>query len=135
MGKISSVVYKGGLRTEATHLRSGRTILTDAPVDNNGKGEAFSPTDLVATALANCMITVMGIRARKEGFDLEGTSGEVVKVMTSSPRKIGGISIAIRLKSNCSEQMKKILEEVGQNCPVALSLHPDLEQNISFDWY
>jgi len=135
MGKTASVKYLGELRAEATHLKSGRTILTDAPTDNNGKGEAFSPTDLVATALANCMITVMGIRARKEGFDLEGTSAEVTKIMASSPRRIAEVGVLIKLKDNCSNDMKKVLEEIGLNCPVAKSLHPNLKQNISFEWY
>lgn len=134
MATISEVQYQGNLRTQAKHLRSGNTIINDAPTDNNGKGEAFSPTDMVATALATCMLTVMGIRAQKEGFDLEGASAEVSKEMASDPRRISKVKVAIKLKANCDSKMQKVLEGVGRNCPVAKSLHPDLEQEVSFEW-
>ncbi len=135
MVKMAKVEYKGGLRIKSTHLGSGNEIITDAPLDNNGKGEAFSPTDLVATALADCAITVMGIRAVQEGFDLEETWAEVEKIMASNPRRIQGIKIDIHLKSNCDAKMRKILEGIGLNCPVAKSLSPDLEQDLSFHWH
>lgn len=134
MGIISTIQYQGILRNRATHLKSGQEILTDAPTDNNGKGEAFSPTDLLATALASCALTVMGIRANKEGFDLEEAGAEVVKLMASEPRRVSGVEVRIKLKSNCSSKMQTILEGVGRNCPVAKSLAPDLEQNIKFEW-
>ena len=116
MGSISKVVYKGALRNEARHIKSGEVILNDAPIDNNGRGEAFSPTDMVATALATCALTVMGIRAQDEGFDLEDATAEVVKNMASDPRRIESIELRIRLKANCSEKMQKILE--GKSCAV-----------------
>jgi len=134
MGSISKVVYKGALRNEARHLKSGEVILNDAPLDNNGRGEAFSPTDMVATALATCALTVMGIRAQDEGFDLEDASAEVLKNMASDPRRIERIELRIRLKANCSEKMQKILEGIARNCPVAKSLDPQLKQEIQFDW-
>lgn len=134
MGKIAQVQYDGELRCRATHLRSGDEITTDAPIDNNGKGEAFSPTDLLATSLASCILTVMGIKARSLGFDLEDASAEVVKEMESNPRRIGTVAVKISLRQNCDEATKEILERVGQNCPVAQSLHPDLIQSISFEW-
>lgn len=134
MAKIAEVQYQGNLRTEAKHLASGNKITNDAPVDNKGKGEAFSPTDMVATALPTCMLTVMGIRAQKEGFDLEGASAEVSKEMASDPRRISKVIVHLRLKANCDSKMQKILEGVGRNCPVAKSLHPDLEQEVSFEW-
>ena len=135
MAKIAEVNYQGNLRTEAQHLRSGNKIINDAPLDNNGKGEAFSPTDTVCAALATCMLTVMGIRAQKEGFDLEDAIAEVSKEMASDPRRISKITVHIRLKSNCESKMRKILEGIGRNCPVSKSLHPDLEQEVSFKWF
>ena len=135
MGLISRIEYKGALRNEATHLKSGQQILTDAPTDNNGKGEAFSPTDLLATALASCALTVMGIRANKEGFDLEDARAEVIKVMASDPRRVAEVEIKIRLRANCSSKMQTILEGLGRNCPVAKSLEPSLVQTIHFDWH
>lgn len=126
--------YEGELRIASTHLRSGNELLTDAPVDNNGKGEAFSPTDLVATALLNCMITVMGIRAKEEGFDLEDCQGEVIKHMASQPRRIAMLEINIQLKANCDNRMQRILEGIAKNCPVAKSLSPDLKQIVSIVW-
>lgn len=134
MGKIAEVKYLGTLRTENTHLKSGSAMLTDAPVDNNGKGEAFSPTDLLATSLANCMLTVMGIKARSEGFDLEEASASVWKTMLANPRRVGEVKVEISLKKNCGEKMQKMLEETARNCPVANSLHPDLVQSAQFYW-
>ncbi|MGB0979120.1 MAG: OsmC family protein [Croceimicrobium sp.] len=134
MPLTSKVIYQGNLRNQAEHLKSGQVILNDAPLDNNGKGEAFSPTDMVATALATCALTVMGIRAKQEGFDLEETSASVVKEMASDPRRISTIAISISIKANCSEKMQKILEGVGRNCPVSKSLSSDLKQEFEFNW-
>jgi len=134
MAITSKLQYLGTLRLEAEHLKSGKTFITDAPTDNQGKGEAFSPTDTMATSLAACMITVMGIRALAEGFDLENCSATVQKVMYSEPRRIGEVHVELSLKANCNAKMQKILEGIGRNCPVAKSLHPDLKQAISFKW-
>ncbi len=132
----SKVIYLGELRTEATHLQSGNKIVTDAPKDNHGKGEAFSPTDLTATSLACCMISVMGIVSMKEGITkTDGASAEVTKVMYAEPRRIGEIHITIRFpKNNFSEKEKKIYENAAYTCPVAKSLHPDVIQKIEFIW-
>ena len=129
---ISTVVYKGDLRTEATHLQSGNSIITDAPVDNGGKGEAFSPTDLVATALASCMITIMGIVARRDGIDIEGTTAEVVKVMSADPRRIGEIQIKIHFSKPIDKKNKERLERAAHTCPVSKSLHDDLNELVEF---
>lgn len=135
MGATSTVTYKGNLRTEATHLKSGNDIITDAPVDNNGKGEAFSPTDLVATSLASCMITIMGIKADRMDLDIEGAAASVVKVMASGPRRIEEIQIQVTMPARSfQEGEKKILEKVARTCPVALSIHPDTKQTIDFIW-
>lgn len=134
MAYTSKLQYLGALRLEAEHLKSGKTFITDAPTDNQGKGEAFSPTDTMATSLAACMITVMGIRAVEEGFDLESCSATVQKVMYSEPRRIGEVHVEVSLKANCNAKTQKILEGIGRNCPVAKSLHPDLKQVISFKW-
>lgn len=129
----STVIYQGNLRTQATHLGSGQMIITDAPLDNHGKGEAFSPTDLAATSLACCMITVMNIAANGRGIEIESMNAEVTKIMAANPRRISEIVIDLKIKGkDLSESQKSILEEIGRNCPVALSLHPDLKQNISF---
>ena len=132
----SKVTYIGELRTEAIHLQSGAKILTDAPTDNHGKGEAFSPTDLTATSLACCMISVMGIVSMKEGITkTDGATAEVTKVMYADPRRIGEIHITIRFpKNNFSEKEKKIYENAAYTCPVAKSLHPDVIQKVEFIW-
>lgn len=134
MSTTATIKYLGELRTEATHTRSANRLITDAPVDNNGKGEAFSPTDLLATALAGCMLTVMGIKAQSMGFDLEDASADVVKIMESNPRRVGEVQVVISLKQNCDEHARKVLESTGLNCPVAKSLSADLKQTISFKW-
>ena len=131
----STVVYNGELRTTLTHLRSGNSFETDAPVDNNGRGERFSPTDLMSTSLATCMITVMGIKARTMGFDLNGVTIEVLKIMRSDPRRVGRIELTFHIPEslkNIDEKTKSILKNTGLTCPVALSLHPDIEQVV--DW-
>lgn len=132
----SLVKYVGELRTEATHLQSGTVINTDAPKDNHGKGEAFSPTDLVATALASCMISIMGIVAMKEGFTtIDGASAEVVKVMYPDPRRIGEVHVKITFpKKNFTDKEKKMYEHAAYTCPVAKSLHPDIKQIVEFIW-
>ena len=131
----STVVYDGELRTTCTHLQSGNSFETDAPVDNNGKGERFSPTDLMATSLATCMITVMGIKARTMGFDLDGVKIEVEKIMKADPRRIGGINLFFHfpneLKST-DEKTKQVLKHIGNTCPVQLSIHPDID--VKVDW-
>jgi len=131
----STVVYNGELRTTCTHLRSGNDFETDAPVDNNGRGERFSPTDLMSTSLATCMLTVMGIKARTMGFDLTDMKVDVLKIMRSDPRRVGKIELAFHIPDslkNADEKTKTILKNTGLTCPVALSLHPDIEQVV--DW-
>lgn len=131
----SKVIYKGELRTVATHLASRQDIITDAPTDNRGKGEAFSPTDLAATSLASCMMTIMGIKANDHGWNIDGTEAEVTKVMASGPRRISKIEIDIHVQStNLNHANKAILEKAARTCPVAMSLHPDIEQVIHFHW-
>ncbi|WPP51543.1 OsmC family protein [Catalinimonas niigatensis] len=125
--------YLGELRTEEIHIKSGNKIITDAPTDNNGKGEAFSPTDLVCASLCSCMMTIMGIRAQKYDIQLQGLDAEITKVMSASPRKIAKIKIDFRLqKTNASEEQLKMLKDAALTCPVALSLNPDIDQDISF---
>ena len=114
----SNIVYKNNLRTEAVHLSSGEAIITDAPVDNNGKGEAFSPTDLVAAALGSCMITIMGIAAQKHNIDISGTSASVKKIMGSNPRKIDEVVIDISMSNHLNENDRKRLERAALSCPV-----------------
>lgn len=131
----STVVYEGDLRTTCTHLRSGNSFETDAPVDNNGKGERFSPTDLMATSLGTCMITVMGIKARTMGFDLNGITIDVEKIMKAEPRRVGGINLTFHIPDSLKEldeKSKQVLKNTGNTCPVQYSLHPDIEVNV--DW-
>ncbi|WP_226390799.1 OsmC family protein [Penaeicola halotolerans] len=131
----AKATYLGNLRTQATHIQSGTAIITDAPTDNNGKGEAFSPTDLVATALGSCMVTIMGIVAERDGIDMSGLSWEVTKVMSANPRKISKVTIHFTWPQPqaSTEQLQK-LKNAARTCPVALSLHPDLEQDIHFNF-
>ncbi len=129
----SKITYLGDLRTECTHLRSGQTIITDAPLDNNGKGEAFSPTDLTATSLGTCMVTIMGISARNHNINIDGTRLEITKHMASDPRRISQIDVNIILPhNNYSDKEMKLLEAAARTCPVALSLHPEIVQNVTF---
>ncbi|MDC8003384.1 OsmC family protein [Aureisphaera galaxeae] len=130
----SKVTYLGNLRTECEHLKSGNTYITDAPTDNNGKGEAFSPTDTVATGLANCMLTVMGIKARDLEVVLDGSTAEVTKTMAANPRRISKIEVQLHLPGGVSEKHQKILENTANTCPVHHSLHPDIEKVITFHW-
>ena len=129
---ISRVEYKGELRTEAVHLKSGKTIITDAPIDNQGKGEAFSPTDLVATALGSCMITIMGIVAEREGIILDGTTAEVEKVMATSPRRIGEVKIKIKFIQKLNRDQIDKLERAAKTCPVSGSLSENLKETVEF---
>lgn len=129
------ITYKGDLRCECTHLQSGTIIETDAPTDNRGKGERFSPTDTVCVALGTCIITTMGIRANDMNIELKETQLEVTKHMLSEPRRIGKIDIVLNIPPiTIEEKDKKVLEMIGNNCPVAKSLHPDLEVSIQFNW-
>ncbi len=132
MGQISTVEYLGDLRTEMVHLESGERMLTDAPKDNEGKGEAFSPTDLVAASLASCMITVMGIKARQHDIDIDGTKAEVVKEMGTNPRRISAIRINIHFPKNYKAKEKILLERSAHTCPVGKSLSDDLEEDVKF---
>tara|TARA_B100001778_G_scaffold319750_1_gene309542 strand:- start:438 stop:839 length:402 start_codon:yes stop_codon:yes gene_type:complete len=129
---ISKVKYKGELSTEAEHLRSGKTIITDAPIDNQGKGEAFSPTDLVATALASCMLTIMGIVAERDGIKLEGTIAEVEKIMAKNPRRIGEIKIKIKFSQKLNRDEREKLERAAKTCPVSGSLNENLKETFEF---
>ena len=130
----SKVNYLGDLRTSAIHIASDKNIISDAPIDNQGKGEAFSPTDTVATALASCLLTIMGIKARDLNIDITKTSAEVTKVMASNPRRISEIQITVNFTKSYDQRIKKILEKAALTCPVSNSLHPDLKQNILFNW-
>jgi len=123
--------YLGDLRTEMTHVRSGSVIITDAPVDNQGKGEYFSPTDLVASALGSCIFTIMGIAAREHGFSIDGSKCSITKIMTDKPRKIGEIQIEFDLTANTyTDKQKTILWHCVKTCPVALSLNESVIQNV-----
>lgn len=130
----SKVIYLGNLRTKNEHLKSGDSYFTDAPVDNQGKGEAFSPTDTVATGLANCMLTTMGIKADQLEIDMAGSTAEVTKIMASDPRRIARIEITMHLPADISERNQKILEHTARTCPVEYSLHPEIERVVSFYW-
>lgn len=130
----SRVTYLGNLRTECEHLKSGNTYITDAPIDNNGKGEAFSPTDTVATGLANCMFTIMGIKAKDLGVDLTASTALVTKTMGTDPRRISKIEVVFSLPEIVKPKNKAILENAAIRCPVYHSLHPDIEKLISFNW-
>ena len=130
----SIVNYLGNLRTESIHVSSNDKIVTDAPVDNNGKGEAFSPTDLVATSLSSCILTVIGIVSKKINYDLTNTKSSVRKIMGDNPRRIAEILVKIEFSKSADSKTKTIIEKAALNCPVAKSLHPDIKQNISFIW-
>lgn len=130
----SKVIYKGGLRTEATHLKSGSVIITDAPIDNQGQGEAFSPTDLIATSLASCMLTIMGIKAKEMNLKIEGTSAEIEKIMSSQPRRIAEINILIKVPILADKKTREIIERVAMSCPVDISLSGDMKREIKFQW-
>jgi uncharacterized OsmC-like protein len=130
----SKVTYIGDLRTTSTHLQSGTEILSDAPTDNHGKGEAFSPTDLVANALGSCMISIMAIKSKDLNVNLEGSMVEVTKIMQAEPRKIARIEIIMNMAIAADDKTKIILERTAMNCPVLLSLNPDIEKDITINW-
>lgn len=132
----SKVIYEGNLRTVATHLQSGTQIETDAPVDNKGKGERFSPTDLVATALASCMCTLMGIAANTHDISIEGIVCEVEKIMAANPRRIAEIKVTVKMPNTTSysDKEKLILERAAITCPVYMSLHSDCLKSVTFHW-
>jgi len=130
----AEVRYTGNLRTRCIHIKSGNEFITDAPTDNNGRGEAFSPTDTVATALASCMLTVMGIKANAMNIDLGNATAAVTKTMASHPRRISKIEIELTFPVNTDEKTRKILEHTANTCPVIYSVHPDIEKEITFNW-
>lgn len=127
--------YIGDLRTEATHVNSGNKLITDAPLDNKGKGEAFSPSDLLATALGSCMLTIMGMAAREQNVNMDGTTCSITKIMASDPRRVSETQISLNLPTGYySDKVKTILKRAALTCPVAKSLHPDLLQNVVFNF-
>jgi len=130
----SKVTYLGDLRTSSIHLQSGAEIISDAPLDNNGKGEAFSPTDTVANGLATCMLTVMGIKARDLDVDFSGSTADVTKIMAADPRRISEIHVTFAMNLAADEKTKTILERTAMTCPVHFSLHPDIKRVIVFNW-
>nr|WP_319511218.1 OsmC family protein [uncultured Draconibacterium sp.] len=128
-------IYLGELRTENEHLQSGNKVITDAPTDNRGKGEYFSPTDLLATALGSCIMTIMGIKARDNGIDIEGTQVDVTKIMASDPRRLAEVVVEFTFPAkNYTDEEKILVESVAGVSPVPLSLHPELIQTIKFNW-
>lgn len=131
----AQITYLGGLRTAATHLASQTQILTDAPLDNRGQGQAFSPTDLVAAALASCVLTIMGIKAEDKGWDISGAQAQASKQMASHPRRIARIELRILMPDRpFTDKQKSILEHAAHGCPVKRSLHPDMEEVLEFVW-
>ncbi|MFT5754439.1 MAG: putative OsmC-like protein [Flavobacterium sp.] len=130
----SKVTYLGDLRTSSIHINSGSEIISDAPLDNNGKGEAFSPTDTIANGLATCMFTVMGIKAQDMDVDLSNSTAEVTKIMAIEPRRISEIHIIFNFNISVDEKTKTILERTANTCPVHYSLHPDIKKEITFNW-
>jgi putative redox protein len=131
----SRITYLGELRTENVHEKSGVKIITDAPPDNHGKGEAFSPTDLLATALGNCMLTLMGIAGRTHSINIDGTKVEVTKIMAANPRRVAEIQLVFHMPNNdYTDKEKAILENAARTCPVAYSIHPDIKQVLTFNY-
>jgi putative redox protein len=130
----ASIVYTGNLRCKAELIQSGTTIETDAPTDNRGKGEKFSPTDLLCVSLATCMLTTMAIKAGELEVDITNSKAAVTKHMLSDPRRVGKIKVAVTLPANGSERDQKTLEKTGDNCPVMKSIHPDIELVINYKW-
>jgi len=128
------ITYDGDLRTTATHLKSGSVITTDAPIDNRGKGEEFSPTDLFATALGACMLTIMGITADTHGFRISGSTIKINKVMGKSPRRVSHIKVMIDVPGNLNEKQKQILMKAAYHCPVSKSIHEDIKEEVIFNF-
>ena len=133
----STVTYAGDLRTLASHLQSGSTIETDAPTDNQGKGERFSPTDLIGTSLAACILTTMAIRAKQLEGKLKGVVTQTEKIMSAAPRRISGINITFHwpTENSYTEEERTILEDIAWTCPVKESIHPDIKLTIDFNWH
>ena len=130
-----STIYMGELRCESTHLKSGNVLLTDAPIDNNGKGEAFSPTDTLAASMGTCMVTIMAIKARELEIDITGTSLSITKIMDQNPRRVGEVKIEFKVRfDRIDEKQKEQLEKAALNCPVAKSVHTDLMQSVDFSY-
>ena len=133
--KTSKIIYLGDLQTEATHLSSGIKIITDPPIDNNGKGLAFSPTDLLATSLGSCMLTIMGIAAKTHTINIDGTTIEITKKMEANPRRVGEIIVEFNIPNkNYTQKEKSILENAAITCPVAKSLNTELKQTVIFNY-
>lgn len=130
----SKITYLGELRTSSIHIQSGSEIISDAPIDNNGKGAAFSPTDTVANGLGSCMFTVMGIKAAEMNLDFSNSTAEITKVMAAEPRRISEIHIVFNITSVVDDKTKTILERTAMTCPVHYSLHPDIKKVITFNW-
>jgi len=131
----SRITYNGGLRTTSVHERSGNEIITDAPVDNKGKGEAFSPTDLLATSLGNCMLTIVGIAAEEHGFNIDGATCGITKIMAENPRRVTEIVAELQFPSSgYSDKDKAIIERSAVTCPVFYSLHPDIKKTVTFNY-
>lgn len=130
----SELFYEGDLRTIATHVYSGEKIFTDAPLDNQGKAQSFSPTDLLATSLAACMITIMGIAARTHQYEIEGCRMYVTKIMAANPRRVSEIQIRFELPASLDEKARAVLEHAARHCPVAKSLHPEINQAVTFEY-
>ncbi|HMI08570.1 MAG TPA: OsmC family protein [Flavobacterium sp.] len=130
----SKITYLGDLRTSSIHLQSGSEIISDAPTDNHGKGEAFSPTDTVANALGSCMISIMAIKSKDLNIDLIGSTVEITKIMQAEPRKIAKIIVVLNMSVSADTKSKTILERAAMTCPVFLSLHPDIEKDVTFNW-
>ena len=130
----SKITYLGELRTSSIHLQSGTEILTDAPTDNHGKGEAFSPTDMVSNSLGTCMMSIMAIKSNDLKLDLVGTTIDITKIMQPEPRKIAKIVVVLNMPVSADEKSRVILERSAMTCPVFLSLHPDIEKDVTFNW-
>jgi len=131
----STLEYLGDLRTKLTHVQSGQVVVTDAPTDNNGKGESFSPTDLMSTSLCACMITIMGVAAQTHKFSIDGATAEITKIMSANPRKVSEVQIEIKFpKNNYSDKEKKIIEHITKTCPVALSMNESVSQEIKLTY-
>ncbi len=127
-------IYKGNLRTEITHLQSGGVVITDAPTDNNGKGESISPTDMVSAALGSCILTIIGMAAMNHGFDIDGTEIETSKIMSTNPRRIGEIHLTINFPHDYEPRFKRLIEAAVKSCPVEQSLHPDIKRTITYNY-
>ncbi len=134
MSATAEIIYLGELRTDAVHLKSGEKIVTDAPVDNNGKGQAFSPSDLLATSLGTCMLTIVCMVAERHEINLKGTKVIVSKVMAANPRRVSEIHVQFEIPGSFSEKDRILLENAAKTCPVAYSLHPDIKQEVHFQY-